>query len=57
MLEDNEQEHYGLDIIECTRTGKFGKKITSKKYITEILMKREENNSKKEGERIMIRKT
>ena len=46
-----------MEIIGCTRTGKLGKKITPKKCMTEILMKRDENNTKKEGERILMSKT
>ena len=46
-----------MEIIGCTRTGNLGKKITSKKCITERLMKRDENNSKKGREIILVRKT
>ena len=46
-----------MDIIECTCTSKSGNNITSKKFMTEIIMKRDENNSKKEGEIIIIIKT
>ena len=44
-------------IIEFTSTSKLGNKITSKKWMTERLMKWYENNSKKEEEMIIIRKT
>ena len=46
-----------MDIILCTCTRKLGRQITPKKYTTERLNKRDENNSKKEGEIILIRKT
>ena len=36
---------------------KLGLKVTSEKFITEILKKRDKNNSKREGEIIIIRKT
>ena len=39
MLEDSKQEHQGVDIIGFTRTGKLGNKTTSKKCMTERLMK------------------
>ena len=45
-----------MDIIGYTRTRKLVKKITSNKCMAERLMKRCENNSKREGERIIIRK-
>ena len=57
VLEDSEQEHQGIEIIECTCTGKLGNKRAYKKGMTERLMKRDENNSKKEGEIILIQKT
>ena len=46
-----------MDIIVYTCTGKLGNKITSNNFMTERLMKIYENNSKGEGEIIIIRKT
>ena len=42
-------------IIEFTSTSKLGNKITSKKWMTERLMKKDENNYKKKVEIISIR--
>ena len=46
-----------MDIIGYTQTRKLGKKITPEKYMTERLKKIDENNSKNEGELILVRKT
>ena len=46
-----------MDIIGYTCTRKLNNKITPKKHITERLHKIDENNYKKEKERIIIRKT
>ena len=46
-----------MDSMWCTHTINLGNKITSKKCIIERIMKRDENNSKKEVEIIIIRKT
>ena len=46
-----------MDSMWCTHTSKLGNKITSNKCIIERIMKRDENNSKKEVEIIIIRKT
>ena len=49
MLEGSKQEHYGVVIIVFTLTGKLDKKRLPNKCMTDILMKRDENNSKKGG--------
>ena len=36
----------------CTCTRQLGKKIAPKKFTTEIINKRDENNYKKEGEEL-----
>ena len=46
-----------MDIIGCTFTSKLAKKRTSNKCMTEKLTKGYENNYKKEGKIILIRKT
>ena len=43
-----------MDIIGYTLNSKLGEKITSKKCMTERLMKGDENTSKNEGEIIII---
>ena len=45
-----------MDNIGCTHTRNSVKKITSKKFMTEILNKIDEKNYKKEGEIIPSRK-
>ena len=44
-------------IIGFTHTRKLCNKITSNKLRTKTLKKRDENNYRKEGERVIIRKT
>ena len=46
-----------MDIIGWPCNRELGKKWTSKKFMTERLVKRYENNYKKDGERIRIRET
>ena len=57
MLEDSEQENQGVYIIGFTHTRKLCNKITSNKLRTKTLKKRDENNYRKEGERVITRKT
>ena len=46
-----------MDIIGCIRTINLGNKITSNKCMTGRLQKIDENNSKNEGEIILVKKT
>ena len=46
-----------VDIIGYTHTRYLGNKMIPKTYMNEKLIKINENNSKKEGEIIIIRKT
>ena len=44
-------------ITGCNHTRKLGNEVIPNKYMTEILKKRDKDNSKNEGERVLIRKT